>query len=113
MIKRIKQIKVFWLFLGLAIGGFGPAAVLGVQSEGTVDIDFSDEDRYDIYFEYELVKGVKILGTKEINAQTFLIVTNSNLRGKGSEGYIRFSSIKAILPSGYINALQNPYIQYK
>ena len=113
MIKRIKQIKIFGLFFCLAASCLWPAAVLSAQSEGTVDIDFNDEDRYDIYFEYELVKGVKILGTKEINAETFLIVTNSNLRGKGSEGYIRFSSIKAILPSGYINALQNPYIQYK
>ena len=113
MIRKIKQIKILWLFFYLAACGLWPAAVLSAQSEGTVGIDFSDDDRYDIYFEYELVKGVKILGTKEINAETFLIVTNSNLRGKGSEGYIRFSSIKAILPSGYINALQDPYIQYK
>ena len=113
MIRRIKQIKVLWLFFSLAAGGLCPTAAISAQAQGTDGIDFSDDDRYDIYFEYELVKGVKILGTKEINAETFLIVTNSNLRGKGSEGYIRFSSIKAILPSGYINALQNPYIQYK
>lgn len=112
MIKKIKQIKILCLFLCLTAGGLGPLTLSG-QAEGTIDIDFNDEDRYDIYFEYELVKGVKILGTKEINSETFLIVTNSNLRGKGSEGYIRFSSVKAILPSGYINALQNPYIQYK
>ena len=113
MIKKIKQIKIFWLCFYLAAGGLGPMAAGSAPSEGTAGIDFNDEDRYDIYFEYELIKGVKILGTKEINAEAFLIVTNSNLRGKGSEGYIRFSSIKAILPSGYINALQNPYIQYK
>ena len=112
MIKKIKQIKVLWLFFCLVVGALGPLT-LNAQAEGAVDIDFNDEDRYDIYFEYELVKGVKILGTKQINTETFLIVTNSNLRGKGSEGYIRFSSVKAILPSGYINALQNPYIQYK
>ena len=104
--------KILALFLFLVATCLWPAA-MSAQSEGTVEIDFNGEDRYDIYFEYELVKGVKILGTKEINAETFLIVTNSNLRGKGSEGYIRFSSVKAILPSGYINALQNPYIQYK
>ena len=113
MIKRIRQIKILLVFFCLAAGSLGPTAVLSAQSEGAVDIDFNDEDRYDVYFEYELVKGVKILGTKQINSETFLIVTNSNLRGKGSEGYIRFPSIKAILPSGYINALQNPYIQYK
>ena len=112
MIKKIKQIKILWLFLCLAAGGLWPAD-MRAQVEGTVDVDFNNEDRYDIYFEYELVKGVKILGTKQINTETFLIVTNSNLRGKGSEGYIRFSSVKAILPSGYINALQDPYIQYK
>ena len=109
----MKKIKIFWFCFYLTAGGFGPAVAMSAQVEGTVDIDFNDNDRYDIYFEYELVKGVKILGAKTINAETFLIVTNSNLRGKGSEGYIRFSSIKAILPSGYINALQNPYIQYK
>ena len=113
MIIRIKQIKIFWLCFYLAAGGLWPMAVRSAQPAGTVDTDFNDEDRYDVYFEYELIKGVKILGTKEINAVTFLIVTNSNLRGRGSEGYIRFSSVKAILPSGYINALQNPYIQYK
>ena len=112
MIKKIKQIKVLCLFLCLAAGALGPLT-LNAQAEGVIDIDFNDDDRYDIYFEYELVKGVKILGAKEINSEKFLIVTNSNLRGKGSEGYIRFPSIKAILPSGYINALQNPYIQYK
>lgn len=108
----MKKIKILGLFFYLAVSGLWPAAV-GAQVEGTVDIDFNDDDRYDIYFEYELVKGVKILGTKAINSETFLIVTNSNLRAKGSEGYIRFSSVKAILPSGYIHALQNPYIQYK
>lgn len=113
MMKKIKHIKILGLCFYLAAGGFCPVVALSDQLEGTIDIDFNDEDRYDIYFEYDLVKGVKILGTKEINAETFLVVTNSNLRGKGSEGYIRFSSIKAILPSSTIHALQNPYIQYK
>lgn len=108
-----KNIKILGLCFYLAVIGLWPALVMNAQGEGTVDIDFNDDDRYDIYFEYELVKGVKILGAKAINAETFLIVTNSNLRAKGSERYIRFSSVKAILPSGYINALPNPYIQYK
>ncbi len=79
----------------------------------TVDVTFNENDRYDIYFNYDLIKSVKIIGTREINGVTFLVVTNSNLKSKGTEGFIDFESIKAILPTGYINASQSSNFHFK
>ncbi len=111
--KKMSYIFIVTFLWFTACAGLYPAWGYGAAKEGMGDIDFNDDDRYDVYFEYEVIKGIKILGTKEISGETFLIVSNSNLRTKGTEGYILFSSIKAILPSGYFSAIQNPYIQYK
>jgi len=77
-----------------------PRPLAAADIKGT---DFDKNYQYDIYFEYEVIKGAKISGAKDIQGEVFLVVSTSNLKTKETEGYIRFSTIKAILPSGYIN----------
>ena len=72
------------------------------------EFGFDENDRYDIYFASDLVQGVKVLGTKEINGEVFLIVSTSNARNRETEGFILFRSVAAILPTSYFNTIQRP-----
>ncbi len=91
--------------VGLVTFGSSP---LWAQMKG---LDFNENIYYDIYFAYAVVKGIRIQGLKEIQGERFLVVSTTNLKTKDTEGYILFDTIKAILPTGYINvnAFEIPY----
>ena len=100
--------------ISLLVGVLGGVGAITPRPSAAADIreiGFDKNHQYDIYFEYEVIKGAKILGTKDIQGEAFLVVSTSNLKTKETEGYIRFSTIKAILPSGYINVqtFDSPY----
>lgn len=115
MNKIQSRISLIGVLVSLTIGVSGITLRPSLASAETKGIDFDENYHYDIYFDYEMVKGVKILGVKEIQGEVFLAIATSNLKTKDTEGYIRFDTIKAILPSGYINvnAFDVPYPAYQ
>lgn len=72
---------------------------------------FNADVEYDVYYEAAksqvyCAQSVKIGGLKNIEGVSFLVV-KGNYSLKEREGYILFSSIKAILPTGYVRVIKN------
>ena len=66
---------------------------------------FEKDANYDIYYDVNdlrvnVIKKARIIRLIEIKGNKFLEITNSTVfSGKEKRGYVRFSCIKAILPS--------------
>ncbi|MFH1777498.1 MAG: hypothetical protein ABH952_08085 [Candidatus Omnitrophota bacterium] len=81
------------------------------QSTG-INQYFEKDAGYDIYYDandsdLNVLKRVRIINLIEIGEAKFLEITGTGFSGKEKKGYIRFNSIKAILPNGYFNPEQS------
>ena len=70
------------------------------------DFIFDKNTSYDIYYygggdNTALIKDVEILRLEAINNADFLVVQGAGFKVKNYEGYILFSSIRAILPHNF------------
>ena len=101
--KNIFAILVF--LAGLCFWGAGAPAF--AQGE---ELGFQKDDSYDIYYyaggdNISLIKNVEILKVVSIHNADFLVVQGAGFKVQNEPGYIRFDSIRAILPHNFYRVM--------
>ncbi|MBL8013108.1 MAG: hypothetical protein JNN05_04605 [Candidatus Omnitrophica bacterium] len=98
----MKIVRVIVFAVVLAFSYYGPVLVFADLGLGNID----KNENYDIYYgntggaESFIVSHVRIVRIDNINDQQFLVFVNdSGFNAKVKEGFILFSSIKAIVPN--------------
>ncbi len=93
--------KIVFSFFVAAV--FGAVTVYG-EPEVYDAFKFEKNISYDIYFSgygecLSAMKDVEILGFEDISGERYLVISPAGFNFSKKEGYIHFSSVRAILPS--------------
>lgn len=105
MVKHnVKKLKSIFLYLLFIIAYIFILNASSVRAEEKASV-FNKSAAFDIYYEMaksnvSCVANVKILELVTVNDSVFLHIQSSDFKEK--DGYILFSIVKAILPSGTI-----------
>ena len=104
MKKIVRKTTFFIMLFTVAVFVMDISVASSPASAESAAFAFDENNRYDIYFRDGITKGIRIMGTAKIHDELFLVIAISTLKNKDTQGYILFSSVTAVLPSGYISA---------
>jgi hypothetical protein len=99
--NAMRQRVVLWLLIIVLLSCLADVVSLGIAQEEQEG--FNNAIEYDVYFQaddkgFSVIRNVRIKGFIDIKGITFVVVEAGAFKIKNREGFIRFDSVRAVVP---------------